>query len=285
MGKRSSILLIDEQPLQVIPTLAAAVGVNEAILLQQINYWCRNAEKSKDARKFIKGRWWTFNSYQEWQEQMPWMSVSGIRKLVKKLREKKLIWTVKHKKHEQDHRLWYTINYEAVDALMGADQDQVRSDPECHTDVTQSDTSERPGVTDHDVTQSDTPYIESENPESQSENSRRDGKPPPEGEKPINYFDVFAEAATALGYEVTAEDRKELPGNLKKLRDSGEHDDGFMRKVVRRCLVARADRQYPLSPQRARDELLGNVTPLRNGSANRHVSDHALKDAYDEAGY
>ena len=177
--KRASVLLINEEPLQVIPTLAEKLGINEAILLQQIQYWIKNAEKNgtkdKDYRKFINGRWWTYNTFQDWQKQMPWLSVSGIRKLVKKLKDRKLIAVVKHKAKSQDHTLWYTINYDAVDALVA---------PECQFDVTESNTSNRPGVTHDDVTQSDTSYIESENPENHTKNSVGDADTPQQEEKP-----------------------------------------------------------------------------------------------------
>jgi hypothetical protein len=59
---------------------------------------------------------------------------------------------------------------------------------------------------------------------------------------------------------------------LKALADSGKHDDEFMREVVRRCLDARAGRQYPLSPQRARDEILGKVTPISGRERKRRNS-------------
>ena len=32
-------LLISEPPLQVLPSLAVKIGLNEAIVLQQIHYW------------------------------------------------------------------------------------------------------------------------------------------------------------------------------------------------------------------------------------------------------
>ena len=35
----SSKLLIDEPPLQVLPSLALKIGLNEAIILQQVHYW------------------------------------------------------------------------------------------------------------------------------------------------------------------------------------------------------------------------------------------------------
>jgi len=37
----SSSLLINESPLQVLPSLAVLVGLNEAIVLQQTHYWIK----------------------------------------------------------------------------------------------------------------------------------------------------------------------------------------------------------------------------------------------------
>lgn len=159
-AKKSSSLLIDEQPLQVIPSLAVHLGVNAAILLQQINYWIKHAERSKDERKFKAGRWWTYNSYSDWQHQMPWMSESGIRKLVKKLEDESYIKTVKHRRSTRDHTKWYTILYENVNTLG-------------HIEVSESDTSKRPGVTDVDVSESDRSFTES--PEALSDISTEGG--------------------------------------------------------------------------------------------------------------
>lgn len=37
--KMGAQLLINEPPLQVLPTLAKTIGLNEAIVLQQVHYW------------------------------------------------------------------------------------------------------------------------------------------------------------------------------------------------------------------------------------------------------
>lgn len=38
-----SKLLIEEPPLQVLPSLAVTIGLNEAIIIQQIHYWLRDS--------------------------------------------------------------------------------------------------------------------------------------------------------------------------------------------------------------------------------------------------
>ncbi len=60
-----SKLLLDEHPLLVLPSLAKKIGLNEAIILQQINYWLI------DSKKEIDGRKWTYNSIKAWNEQFP----------------------------------------------------------------------------------------------------------------------------------------------------------------------------------------------------------------------
>ena len=62
-----SKLLLDENPLMIMPQLAVKIGLNESIVLQQIHYWLeinRKADKNKR-----DGFYWTYNSYKEWQKQ------------------------------------------------------------------------------------------------------------------------------------------------------------------------------------------------------------------------
>ena len=49
-------LLLNENPLIVMPTLAAHIGLNEAIILQQVHYWLLKSDKLEYGRK------WTYNS-------------------------------------------------------------------------------------------------------------------------------------------------------------------------------------------------------------------------------
>ena len=109
--------LLDEPPLLVIPSLAKLLGdVNAAIVLQQIHYWIEKSRKSKTSIKY-GGRYWTYNSVMEWQEQFPWLTAGGVRHVLERLREKKLV-LVKHLQlHTSDRRLSYTIDYSALDGL------------------------------------------------------------------------------------------------------------------------------------------------------------------------
>ena len=62
---QSSRLLITEPPLLVLPSLAIAIGLNEAIFLQQLHYWLQQAGKERDGRR------WIYNTYDEWHAPAP----------------------------------------------------------------------------------------------------------------------------------------------------------------------------------------------------------------------
>lgn len=109
MGK----LLIDDQPLQVLPSLAEAIGLNEALILQQI-HWLLSRSKKK-----ISGKYWVFNTYEEWRDKhFRFFSLSTVRRTIKNLEDLGLIIsTTEFNKMKVDKTKWYTINYEELDNL------------------------------------------------------------------------------------------------------------------------------------------------------------------------
>ena len=106
-------LLIDDQPLQVLPSLAEAIGLNEALILQQIHWLLLRSKKE------FKGKHWEFNTYEEWQEKhFRFFSVSTIRRTINHLEELNLlISSTEFNQMKVDKTKWYTINYEALDNL------------------------------------------------------------------------------------------------------------------------------------------------------------------------
>lgn len=105
-------LLLDEYPLIVLPTLAEMIGLNEAIILQQIHYWLQ-----RTSRTMIDGVPWIYNSYPEWKRQFPFWSESTIRRTLKSLQKQKVVIVAKHNQDKLDHTNWYTINYAELDRL------------------------------------------------------------------------------------------------------------------------------------------------------------------------
>lgn len=74
-----SNLLIDDEPLQVLPKLAVAIGLDEAIVVQQLHYWLNPKRK---AGKVLNGKRWIYNTYAEWREtNFPFWSEIHIKRI------------------------------------------------------------------------------------------------------------------------------------------------------------------------------------------------------------
>lgn len=105
----TSPLLINESPLQALPSLACLLGINPAIILQQIHYW------SVQPRIGIEkdGRRWVYNSARQWQEEnFPWLSVDSVGRILRKLEEDGYLESDVFNESTMDTTKWYTINYE-----------------------------------------------------------------------------------------------------------------------------------------------------------------------------
>lgn len=130
----SSRLLINENPLQVLPSLAVALkNVNEAIMLQQVQYWLSRSTKAFEGRK------WVYNTIDDWKMQFPWMTEKTIRNRFSSLIEKKVIITSNFNRAGFDRTKWYTIDYDKLNSLVN-DQDNIENSAE-KPDMTHSEKS------------------------------------------------------------------------------------------------------------------------------------------------
>lgn len=101
-------LLIEEPPLQVLPSLAKSIGLNEAIILQQIHYWLRKSNNVKDGYK------WIYNSMTNWQKQFSFWSLPTVKRVFRSLEKQGLLITANYNKAGFDKTKWYRINYEKL---------------------------------------------------------------------------------------------------------------------------------------------------------------------------
>jgi uncharacterized phage protein (TIGR02220 family) len=100
-----SKLLITEQPLMILPKLAKEIGFNEALILQQMHY------RLISSKHFIDGRKWVISTYEEWLEQMPFWSLSTVRRTVSSLEKLGLLVSANYNQFKMDHTKWYSIDY------------------------------------------------------------------------------------------------------------------------------------------------------------------------------
>lgn len=107
-----SHLLINESPLIVLPGLAKAVGLNEAIILQQVFFWSSRSTNVRDGRR------WVYNTYSGWAEQFPFWSEMTIRRAITNLEKKGLLLsTSDYNKMPMDKTKWYAINFEELNCM------------------------------------------------------------------------------------------------------------------------------------------------------------------------
>ncbi|KXH86951.1 conserved phage C-terminal domain-containing protein [Sporosarcina sp. HYO08] len=110
-------LLIQESPLQVLPSLAVQVGLNEAILLQQLHFRLLISTSVRDGHK------WICKTYEEWKnEECPFWSVDTIKRAIRRLEKSGYILsTDSYNRMKMDKTKWYRINYEKLQLLMVQD--------------------------------------------------------------------------------------------------------------------------------------------------------------------
>jgi DNA-binding transcriptional regulator YhcF (GntR family) len=110
-----SKLLIHESPLTFQPSLAIAIGLNEAIVLQQVHYWLNNA---KNRGYEYGGYKWVYNTYAEWRENnFPFWSENTIQRTFSNLEDAGLIVSIQPMKGKYDRTKYYRIDYTKLDAI------------------------------------------------------------------------------------------------------------------------------------------------------------------------
>lgn len=108
-----SKLLINEQPLQVLPSLANLIGLNEAIVLQQLHFFLRIS------RNKVGGRYWVYNTINDWQSEFSFWSVKTVQRTIENLEKSGLVVsTDKFNKMKMDKTKWYTIDYQKLSEIL-----------------------------------------------------------------------------------------------------------------------------------------------------------------------
>jgi hypothetical protein len=101
--------------LLVSPVLAAVVGINNAHIISQIDYWLQNPL----AGYMVDGEKWIYNGYSEWAAQLPWLSVDQIGRHIRALEARGLILSDNFHNTTRDRRKWYRLDYHAIAILTG----------------------------------------------------------------------------------------------------------------------------------------------------------------------
>ena len=114
--------LADERIMMFHPFVAKALGLNEAIFLQQLHYWLNRKPH------IVEEKSWIYNPYRAWQEQLCFMSENTIKRTIKNLTDKGIVVTANFNKSKFDRTLWYSIDYDKLDELVNNIQPSIVSE-------------------------------------------------------------------------------------------------------------------------------------------------------------
>ena len=163
-----SKLLINEPPLLVFKTLAVKIGLNEAIVLQQLHFLCSISNNEKD------GHTWVYNTIDSWRDNhFEFWSRETIKRVFLSLREKNLVHSSSDfNKMKIDKTLWYRVNYDELKLLESEEvtfplgQNDLSSGSNCANGLVQNDPSNNHKITQKNTTDT---YMSSSNEDAASE--------------------------------------------------------------------------------------------------------------------
>lgn len=111
-------LIIGKNPIYIDEEIATVFGLTEAIIIQKIWYWMKISRESKDQEiretHFKDGRWWTYQSLDDWCKALPFISRMTIRRHLEKLEKLGVIVTGEYNKMRIDRTKWYSVNDDVI---------------------------------------------------------------------------------------------------------------------------------------------------------------------------
>ena len=106
-------LLVDDRQLFLSQNLAARIGVEEALFLQQLHYRLETQGVEKE------GHIWYRQTYQGWVKQCFHWNITKVKRLITKLERYQIIFSsTKFNSFNTDRSKWYRIDYKKIDKLL-----------------------------------------------------------------------------------------------------------------------------------------------------------------------
>ena len=94
--------------MQFDPAIAKEVGVEEAIMYSNLQFWC--VHNRANGQHFHDGRFWTYNSHEAFCELFPFWTEKQIRRILKKLELTGYIHIGVYNRKRYDKTKWYSTD-------------------------------------------------------------------------------------------------------------------------------------------------------------------------------
>jgi len=211
------------------PDLAKAIGINQAIVLQQMHYWLIKSAITNDGQK------WVYNTYNGWQDQFPFFSEHQLKRIITELKSADLIHVSQLNKSRCDRTNYYTINYEnpLLDSVCSADLH-----PSNSADLHSSNRADLHPSNSADLHSSNSADLHSSYTE-------------------ITYIDYIQEITTEITTEITANIKsKTARENSHAQNFSGEPD--FALEKIEQANSEQGEAEKPAKPKKPKNTLDAN---------------------------
>ena len=139
MAKRRRIFVLNDPfALRVSPHLAEEIGLNESIVLLQLEFLISISDNERD------GRVWTYHSLDDLRATyFPWWSRATIARTIKALEERGLILIGNFNRAGFDRTQWFALNYDGIESLRSVRLETSISQNETRASQSETSTSHR----------------------------------------------------------------------------------------------------------------------------------------------
>ena len=115
-------MLLDERLLVLLPSLAKAVGVNGAVVIQQLHFYRADTHNGR----VHDGERWILKSYDDWQrDDFPFWSAVTIRRIFRALEKRKLVISCQPE-GRFSRRKYYRIDYGGLEKAVAPAQEAIK---------------------------------------------------------------------------------------------------------------------------------------------------------------
>lgn len=164
MTNSNRTLLFDEPPIAISPTLCKILGLQAAVLLQQLHYWLENKSAAPDRYKdhYINGRYWVYWTHEQLQKSVPLgKSIDPYKRLIKELKSLGILLVAQHRAGVWDRTNFYSIDYDCFNSyieqqsmsFMNSGNSTTRDDAAAPVDNGEGTSSTSEVLTDHKETE------------------------------------------------------------------------------------------------------------------------------------
>lgn len=110
--EHARIFILNETIIRTSPTLACEIGLNESMILLQLDFWINITDNYYD------GRYWTYQSVRDMQKKaFPFWSIATINRAINKLLSKHYIIEANFNTAKFDKTRWFSLDYDKLSTL------------------------------------------------------------------------------------------------------------------------------------------------------------------------